>query len=285
MGSGVQCPNAQCRYTIPPHVRECPVCNEQVGYPNVRACETPEEQAALDTRYKSAISCARAKKSRVVLKRFEQAVTHSKAVICRPLSVVQKLMSSDQDLYNNYYNMVDSNARIPEDNRWDAARESVDAKIFPYYHRSICFAALSLSDKGLQAYGDHCMVLRTEFIHRRATTFEENTFVFAQHRSLAVTEPVPPGYRATWADRGRLAVAKLEPLVDQGTSDSQFPGILMTSQANRSGDCIEVHIYNGIHRKAVEKVVGQRKPRRSDACIVASLKKKLQEAGPHYEVL
>jgi predicted nucleic acid-binding Zn ribbon protein len=198
----VQC--LHCKHAVPPHMRECPVCGEPAGFPNVRACESLEELNALDARYKQAMKHARTQSKRPILRRFEQELSRSKAVICRSLSIIQRLMSSDTELYNNFYNMVDSNARIPEENRWDNTREAVDGMIFPHYHHDICFAALSLNDKGPKSYGDYCMVLKTDLIKRRATTFEENTYVFAEKHRLVVTEPVPVGYRASWEDRGRL---------------------------------------------------------------------------------
>lgn len=281
----MQCTNKRCRYPIPPHMRECPVCREAVGFPNVRACDTPDEKVALDARYRNAMRSARGKGSRTILRRFEDAVGRSKAVICRSLSVVQRFMSDDEQLYNTFYNMVDSNARIPEDNRWDRSREAVDAMLFPHYHRHMCFAALSLNDKGPTGYGDHCMVLRTAFIANRASTFEENTYVFAEKHRLVATEPVPPGYRATWDDRARLAVAKLESALGPGTTDSEFPEVLLDSTGKRDGDLVEVHIYDTIHRRAIEKVIGPRAVKRGDGPIVASLKRKLVAIGSVYEVV
>jgi hypothetical protein len=58
----------------------------------------------------------------VVLEHFGRAVLSSKAVICRSLSIVQYLVSSDSALYNTFHQQVDAEARIPEDNRWDRAR-------------------------------------------------------------------------------------------------------------------------------------------------------------------
>lgn len=281
----MQCTNKRCKYSIPPHVRECPVCKEAVGFPNVRACGTPEEKVALDDRYKNAMRSARVKGSRAILRRFEDAVSRSKAVICRSLSVVQRFVSSDEELYNNFYNMVDSNARIPEDNRWDRSREVVDAMFFPHYHRQICFAALSLNERGPMGYGDHCMVLRTAFVANRASTFEENTYVFAQKHQLVATESVPPGYRASWDDRARLAVAKLESAIGPGTTDHQFPEVLLDSTGKRDGDLVEVHIYDTIHRRAIEKVVGPRFVKRGDGPIIASVKRKLVDIGSVYEVV
>ena len=231
----MQCTNKRCRYPIPPHMRECPVCREAVGFPNVRACDTPDEKVALDARYRNAMRSARGKGSRTILRRFEDAVGRSKAVICRSLSVVQRFMSDDEQLYNTFYNMVDSNARIPEDNRWDRSREAVDAMLFPHYHRHMCFAALSLNDKGPTGYGDHCMVLRTAFIANRASTFEENTYVFAEkHRLLRqslcrqVTEQlgmIEPGWPwQSWNRHSALALPT-----------ASFPKCCWIQQAKETG--------------------------------------------------
>ena len=193
-------------------------------------------------------------------------------------------MSSDNELFTTFYNMVDASVRLPENNIWDNSRESADSLIFPHYHKTICFAALSLDDHGVHGYGDHAMILKTTLIHKRATVFHENTFKFVQDRSLSAGKAIPPGYRAVWEQRDQLAVAKLGSLIDSTTCPDQFPGILIDSKGERDGDFIDVHIYGPIHRKAVEKIVAQTKVRKADSCLVASLRKKLREVGVSYEV-
>jgi len=217
---------------------------------------------------------------------FQSEVANlSKAIICRPLSIVHKLMSSDNELYTSFYNMLDASVRIPEDNIWDNTRESADALLFPHYHKDICFAALSLNDRGIKGYGDHAIVLKTNLIENRATVFEENSFNFVATRSLSAGKPIPPGCRATWENRDRLAVAKLGGLITSATKYEHFPAVLMDFDGKRNGDFIEVHIYGPIHRRAVEKVVAQAKTRRADVCIINSLRRKLRDVNVGYEVI
>ena len=262
------------------------MCGEDAGFPNVRASTSQSEIEALDRRFKQAEKEARASDSRLVLKMFQSEVSHnSKAIICRSLSVVLKLMSSDTELYNTYYTMLDASLRIPEDNIWDNTRESGDALLFPHYHKYICFAALSLNDRGVKGYGDHAIVLKTDLIQKRATVFHENSFNFVATRSLSAGKPIPPGYRAKWEHRDRLAVAKLGGQINSATTYDQFPSVLMDFDGKRGGDFIEVHIYGPIHRKTVEKVVGQGKTRRADACLITSLRRKLREVNVSYGVV
>jgi hypothetical protein len=212
---------------------------------------------------------------------FGDKVLKSKVVICRSLSVIQTLMSDENQLYNTFYQQVGSQSRIPLDNSWDRGRVAVDGTLFPYYQENMVFGALSLDDRGVKSFGPYALVLKEEMIFRRTTVFEENSFTFCQtkHRIVA-GDPVPPGYRAVWSERDRLAMAKLHSKVDRGTLPDNYPGILL-SEPTRSleADFIEVHIYGSIHRTAVERITGPIPKDHSDRVILRSLKRKLAEVG------
>lgn len=246
----------------------------------------PEEKAALAHRLEVAQVSARARKCEEILGEFGRAVTKSKAVICRSLSVVQRLMSSDSELYASFYQQVGSDLRLPESNKWDRGREAIDATLFPHYHAEIVFGALTLEDCCLGKYGPYGMVLREEMIQQRATVFEENSFDFCQSKlKIVIGDPVPPGYRATWPERERLAMAKLHSKLGPGTKAGEFPRILISPGKGESDqDFIEVHIYGPIHRAAVQKVTGPEPRSHADKAIIKSLRRKLREAGADLEI-
>ena len=83
------CP--KCAIEIREFERLCPNCLTDVGFPNIRACQTPEEITALNKRYDFAHNQARANDSFEAVKRFEDAVKRSVAVICRPLRIAEQL--------------------------------------------------------------------------------------------------------------------------------------------------------------------------------------------------
>ena len=134
--------------------------------------------------------------------------------------------------------------------------------MFPYYEKNIRFAALSLDGKGLIDYGSCCLVLKDSAIATRATVFEENSFTFCQKYKVVAGQEIPTGFRATWANRYNLAIAKLGNNLTKTTPPSDFSNILL-SKNDDGGDFIEVHIYGPIHRKAISRLV-VKKPTKKD---------------------
>lgn len=275
-----------CNHPVPQHARYCPICQEDAGFPNVRAAQTVEESEALQRRVKDALKSAQLRNCESELNDFGQAMSRSKAVLTRSFGVVSKLISSDNELYNTYYQQVNSEARLPEVNPWDRGRPAVDAALFPYYSDKMVFAALSLDNQGLRNYGDYSIVLKDEMIKNRATVFEENSIVFCrQSHRIVVGTPLPPGYRALWNDRDKLAMAKLHSKIDTNTRPNDYPGILMTQGGeSRDDDFIEVHIYGAIHRRAIERVLGPEPKKHYDKAIWKSVKRKLDEVNAYLEV-
>lgn len=279
---GMNCPI--CKEKVPEHVRECPVCGHDVGYPNVRAAEKPEERAALDQRVREAEAAASAKGAAQVLAQFRAAVRGSQAVLCRPLGVVQTLVGSDNELYPTFYQLVNAGARLPEEGPFDRGRPAVDATLFPHYHAQIRFAALTLDGKGLTSYGDFALLLKEVTIKERATVFEGNSFLFCQRQRVVAGTPPPAGYRAIWQERDRLAAAKLHAAVGPATGPEEFPGILLKAgQQTDEDDFIEVHIYGPLHRRGIERVVGRTPKRKADQVMLADLRKRLRDVGIRLE--
>lgn len=144
---------------------------------------------------------------------------------------------------------------MPEGNKFDRNRESIDAKLFPSYHKNIVFGALSLNERGVKAYGGAFVVLKDDAVRKRSSVFEMNSFTFAEVHRIGMADPIPPGYRAAWKDRGRLAKAKLHARISAATRTEEYPDILLNSSAPAdSADFIEVHIFGEFSRGAIEKV-------------------------------
>lgn len=276
---------SECGNPLNPDVRNCPVCQTDCGFPNVRIAETEAETTALRQRYQDAIISSEARKCEDILKKFEEQIASSKAIICRNLALVHKLVSSDNELYVTYYNQIDSGSRLPEDNDYDFARSQVDQAIFPHFYQNIVFAVLSLNDKGLESFGEYHIILEENVIKKRASVFEENPFLFIKRHGIGIGDSTPPGYRATWEERAKLAVAKLHSKLDKHLEENDFPKILMPPIAkSKDDDYIEVHIFGPIHRRAIKKIVGS-KPHKAERALLKSIKKKLSEFGATYEEL
>jgi hypothetical protein len=176
----------------------------------VRAAQESDEKAALGTRFKRALENAASRGCQSAVYAFLEDLKSSVAVICRPVGKVKDLVSSGNELYASFYQLVGAGARRLEGTKMDLERRVSDAIMFPYYEQEIRFASLSLDGLGVTAYGDCSMVLKDVAIADRATVFEENSVQFCKEYKLGVADLLPPGYRATWSDRAMLAVAKLE---------------------------------------------------------------------------
>jgi|SRR5438552_6173616 len=279
----MNCPNTECQQPFPDHVRFCIVCGADVGFPNVRAAQRAEEIAALDDRIKRVFATAAEGGYVSVLAQFEAAVAKSVAVINRPLLKVSELVSSDNALSSTFHQQVEEGSRLPEENRWDQARQAADALLFPYYFREITFGALSLDRKGIDAYGNYSIVLRESAIRARASVFEGNSLLFVQRNSVVAGQSVPAGFRASWGNRARLALAKCASTLTMGTEEKDFPAILVSSMP-ADPDFIEVHIYGPIHRRGIAAVRGPAPKRPAERAIVDSIRRKLKEVGAGLEL-
>ncbi|MCP4583479.1 MAG: hypothetical protein GY839_17865 [candidate division Zixibacteria bacterium] len=273
----MNCPD--CKNIIPDHSRTCKVCEYDAGFPNKRAAEKPIEQTALDKRYTDALLDGEKRGCKDNILQFQEEIKKSKAVLCRSLSKIQEFVSSDNELYATFYQLVSAGAKIPEKNKYDPIRPIVDGMLFPYYHEQIRFAALTLNNSGAKGFGNCSIILKDDTINRRTTVFEENSIHFAQKKRLVATEPVPAGYRATWEHRDLLAAAKQADKIDNNTKACDFPGILLNSIGSKSDDFIEVHIYGSISRQGVESLIVKKPKKKADRVILKSIKNKLKQIG------
>jgi hypothetical protein len=264
----MDCP--RCSASIRGNERNCPSCGNDVGYPNVRAAKEYEEKAALAKRYEKALENASGRGCRDVIIAFLGALRSSVAVFCRSPSKVKELVSSANELYATFYLLVGAGARRLEGSKMDLQRRIADSIMFPYYEKDIRFAILSLDGVGATAYGDCSVVLKAFAISERATVFEENSVLFCEKRGLGVAQLLPPGYRATWEDRGILATAKLESRFVPETSAAEFPSILV----GRTGqDFVEVHIFGSLSRDSIERIVARRPKTEVDRILLEEIKR------------
>ena len=277
-GARMDCP--RCSTNVREHERHCPACYHDVGFPNVRVAQKPEERAALGRRYKSAEASAAVRGCSAVLAEFCTAVRSSQGVICRPLSIVLGLLSSDSSLYASFYSLTAAGARRPEDTEADRLRLQADDLLFPHYREQIRFAALSLNGRGVASFGEYSLVLKDVAIRERATVFEENSVEFFRKRDFTFGSAVPPGYRAPWDQRERLAVAKLGTALRDDTRSQEFPELLLRpSPVPFQEDFVEVHIYGPLHCQSVERVLGPTPKRKADRILLKQLEDLLSGLG------
>lgn len=237
-----------CGQLIASNVLNCTRCGEPVGFPNVRYAERELERSALAARLSSARVSARARGTIAKLEEFGHEIRRSETVVSRNQTDLEVMLRGEGELMQAYHPAVRAGLRVPEFNAFDPSRETLDSAINPTFFGGLHFGALSLDQRGVPHYGDFAITLREEFTANRTTVFEENPFTFRRNHPEMVLGEYDPGYRATWGARDELAMAKLEPRLEEDTPSSAFAGILMEQVERPDGytDFIECHVYGAI---------------------------------------
>jgi hypothetical protein len=267
---------------VPDSRPDCPACGHYNGPPNVRMAQKPEELAALETRFNNAVKACSTRGVFDKLEAFGAAVSTSKAVIARPFSEVLSLVEDEGISYTSFARQVQSGRRNPLDQGHDPIRNQFENAVFPNYYHSILFASLSMTGKGLSGYGGCTMVLKDHMIHDRATVFEENPAILGNESklNLGLNDRFPPGYRATWHDRPKLAMAKLHSSIEPDTNEDDFDSLLQSDNGKTdNSNCIEVHIYGSINVHSIEWLSTTKNLQRKDDLVWRALQIRAKELG------
>jgi hypothetical protein len=250
----------QCGSVVPDAVDRCPTCGADAGFPNVRAASTATEVAELTARYSAAIADSRSRGAHKPIAQFEKSMQNTAAVINVDLRFLFFFLSSDKDLYSTYRLGVRAQTRKVASESNDRHRTGVEDALFGSYGEQIRYAALSLDGSGPKSYGAFAIKLRDVAVRDRASLLEENSYMFVERHQLRPGQDIPLGYRAIWADRHRLAVAKLAKRISTHTAENAFAEMLLISAGSRADDdFIEIHIYGPLDSNAIESVMGKSK--------------------------
>jgi hypothetical protein len=251
----MQC--SDCHSAIPANAEKCPTCGKYLGPPNVREVQQPEEKEALQKRYEEALKCVEGRGAPDHGIRFEEATKKSSAVINVNLDYLKHLFTRDKSLYSAYSQQVDAGIRKLANPADDRRRKAVEGLIFGSYGKDIIYAALSLDGAGLSSYASYALRLRSVAVSKRATLLECNSYDFVEKHTLTPDSAFPLGYRSVWNDRHKLALAKLHDRIEAANDDTDFAKMLLFTEGKRvTDDFIEVHVYGGFDRYAVETVRG-----------------------------
>lgn len=212
----------------------------------------------MDARYADAFDAARSVGIEAKLVAYEAAAAKSDAISNRTFAEVQRLAFSDDEVFATYYQRIKGGLHLPGGDDWDALRAMADTAIFGDAGKEhVRFAALSITGCGLTNYGECSLVWREDMIAHRASVFEENTAVFYQRHGIAgsKTAGVPPGYRATWSERGKLAAIKASG-TPAALASTGFADLLLAPASGRSGDdqFVEAHIWGPLTARSLQTV-------------------------------
>lgn len=261
-------------------VKPVPLAAPTLGFPMFREVSLASEKETLERRYNKAIKDAHTDGQDALLE-FSHALKDSRAAIAIGLDYLAGFMTKDETLYSSYALMVSGEIRKAASSVNDKKRRGVEGFFFGSYADKIRYAALSLDGKGLSSYGLFTLILKDVAVRARATLLEDNSYKFYDRFKDKIPDNFPPGYRAAWGERHKLAVAKLADRIPVTTTHDEFPGILLTCTGDRkTDDFIEVHIYGAFDNSAVETVVGNSKTSsKAVKAQLAVIKEKLIKKG------
>ena len=237
-------------------------CTNFVGFPNVRAAL--DEQNALQARYLKARQDCRKRGVANVLNRLETIAGESQPAITMSYEACDGLLRSKK--YQNYNLRLEASLRgiaAPVDH---ADRESVGVRLYPGYHRHLAYAALSPDGRGLENYGKVVVLwaVTPEYLGKRSSLLEENSYAFYNRHGLGTLGAVPPGgFRSTWKDRAKLVAAKLASRLTVHTGPHGMKDMILNSGNDRhNDDFVEIVIYDetGVDVEDVNSVRIQNPP-------------------------
>jgi hypothetical protein len=232
---------------------KCPVCGTFHSFPNVRKAEqeAPELSRLYDTAIKTSIIRTTDRKV-AILKSSTEA---GKIVVNTPLDFIYELIKDAKTNYVGYFRQVDAAVRKAAIEQHHIDRSVADNILFPNYLEHMVYAALSNSGVGLSNYGFVAVFLKDAVAPLKVSLLIENSYRFLK-KHYKFSRPLPTGCRATWNDRGKLAVIKHGAEISPTTSDDAIKSlILRPGPTLEDDDFIEVHIYDGFDKRAVERVV------------------------------
>jgi len=280
----------KCGRFVPQHLRDCEGCSTPHGFPNVKVANSAKEVSALAVRYNDAMISAKARGLIFEVLAFENVTAAvSKAVMNRSLGALSSWLNGPSEFFYSFWHQMKHQGRRPSETEWDqqrqaagGRRQAAEAAINPFYYEELNFAALTLDGRGMFYYGPYSVILKSLNIEDRASVFDRNPFSFLRtHRVIGGQSP-PSGYRASWKDRARVAVAKLHPHISPGRD---FPDILMEKRRGEADcDFVEVHVFGVINRVAIERIVGPQPSKRADRAIWKQIVRKANELGAEVEV-
>lgn len=246
---------AICEYCTEPYndkLRACPHCARPSKFPNMVHAKKSVEIEALNNRYDQMVGDLKAAGLTQELNYIEQHLKKSDACKAMPRWEIERLANSETSAIGTYYQQIEGQVRLPDDNRWDRLRRIADASFFECYGTDINFAALSTNWKWLSNYGDGAVFFKDEMISHRSTVFETNTALWVEENNCTMS--IPSGSLATWDNRVKLGVAKLGGKLRIG--DHHFDDLILLNGADSAGDAfMEVHICGGFTIRSTKAII------------------------------
>jgi hypothetical protein len=246
------CNHAQSQINL----TNCENCKHDLGAPNVNVVSTDDELTALQNRYNNARDYCVKNGTEDALNKFEDFFNRNvKAVKNLPFEILTAWLGNSGDL-KSYHRAVEEGIRPIANLFNDRKRNVIDSYLYGTPGRDINFAALTLNDKGLDSYGTCRIILNDDSIKLRSSTLEENSYNFVKTHNINLeTLDIPAGYRSSWNNKIKLAVAKIYKNLALGSEEKDFSNSVLLSTGNQDKDeFIEVHIYKELSNLAIKTI-------------------------------
>ncbi|QDT99879.1 hypothetical protein [Gimesia aquarii] len=244
-----------CNGAIPLEYTFCPHCGIQLICPNVRLASSPEEYKALEKKYKDAKYQATQRGCSEAIKKLENELKTSKAVIGCSISKLLT-MARKSGTFANYYDLMSyqfltyTNTDEPD---WAKLRPQVEIE-FMGSHKNIDqlhYACLSTTRESLPHYGECTVILNDHMIEHRSSVFIENSALF-----FFVNGPnIPSGHRSTWVNRTKLGTVKLADDIKEDATLKDIANLIMKcGETARDDDFLEVQIFGDMTIRTFEHI-------------------------------
>ena len=175
------------------------------------------------------------------LREFEDAARRTKPALTMSLSTLLSHLHNTPSVYSFYRGVISEVQAI------------ADARLFLGYENHLTFGVLSLDGRGLAQYGDVTVVINDRYIAQRASVTETDSVAMVKKHVLS--DELPRGFRATWNQRAKLAVAKLGHLIRSDTTLDTFPDlILREGEGSFRDDFFPVQIYGEVNKATFRSV-------------------------------
>jgi len=246
-----------CGKVVNDVLRNCQVCGEDAGPPNVRACNFYSNKEAINEKLDAIISnhSDDEKKLNLIDNLFKYLKKNTRVIVSLKPSILRNIMHDPKSLYNNYEELVASGTRAPASMKDDALRNSIAGTIFGTYKKEIRYGAINIENKGLSSYGSAHCVLKIVSIKKRTTFMDENSYKFIKTHKIGHGGEIPLGHTCSWGYKERLALNKLSQyFMDYEEYEEILKKLLVSTKDRENDEFIEAHIYGSFNGESIESI-------------------------------
>lgn len=231
-------------------------------------------------RYDEAVKRCTANGVSSVLTDFTAACQSSVPVFVCHLERLHFQVGSETDLFHTYYALEELKLRMTSASGLDWAKLRPQAEIelmgSTDHIRRLHYAALSLDGKGLTSYGNCIVQLDEGMVAHRTSCFEGNSAVIYSkiHHFNDVL-------RSCWSERHLICVAKHGVDLDNSSTPSSFPNIILRNGTSGLDDVfVELHVFGDMTSRTFKSVeVDRSKLTSQQKTLYRALAAKLKHRG------